>query len=132
MHDGADVLKTMRQIDIAGSIRRLEKNRLFRNPKLLACTSEQKTGQRSTVDYYLEAKNYLQVQAKLIIANIFSKATVIHHGQRQGKATHCFHKKMKQILQTVNKFLKDHHEVMMSVLLKRKEFQYAKLLLYYY
>jgi hypothetical protein len=73
-------------MDIAGSIRRLRKNGFFRNPKLFACTSEHKTGQRSAVDYHLEAKNYLQ--AKLIIAKIQSKATVVPHGQRLGKATH--------------------------------------------
>jgi hypothetical protein len=54
MHDGADVLKTMRQTDIAGSIRRLVKNRLFVNPKLLACTSEYKIGQLTIVDYNLK------------------------------------------------------------------------------
>jgi exosome complex RNA-binding protein Rrp42 (RNase PH superfamily) len=73
MHDGADVLKTMRVMDIAGSVRRLEKNRLFRNPKFLACTSEHKIGQRSIVDYNLEEKTFLQT--KLIIAKIQSKAT---------------------------------------------------------
>jgi hypothetical protein len=80
----------MRQMDIACSIRRLRKNGLFGNPKLFACTSEHKTGQRSTVDYHLEAKNYLQLQTKLIIAKIQSKATVVPHGQRLSKATHCF------------------------------------------
>jgi hypothetical protein len=44
MHDGADVLNTMRQMDIAGSIRRLEKNRLFRNPKLLLAPQNIKLG----------------------------------------------------------------------------------------
>jgi hypothetical protein len=33
-------------------------------------------------------------------------------------------------LQTLNKFVKDHYEAIMSVLLKHKELQYAKLLLY--
>jgi hypothetical protein len=57
---------------IPGSIKRLRKNRLFRNPKLLACTSEHKIGQRSTVDYNLKEKTVLQTK---IIANIPSKAT---------------------------------------------------------